>query len=436
MFTESNFQTVLIGKEVNKAALTATPNPTDAAVVDGEILVMGYNGATKKEEVIITATGCTIGKYPKIRLVQKVGSGTTADYIYSPWIDGRYVSQFRGSSYTAGQEQIHVIGYNGTSGSVDVTAGLDFITRIQYKHEKANWAEQVHIRPYVYPLPVGTPVQSLICADLMKQVNNDPATMVSAEMLNSAAGTAIGAAADTIVGSIGSKSLVVTDTGADSSVIALAAGDFIRVGTATTAAVYKIAAGSSLAVTGGTVLLESPLQAAVNLIGTTCEYITAAQAAAANSGVKFTGLANVWALDTFPFVKTRFTIGLYGFGSTTLTETQEAKTGNGVYELVAEHEWQAKGNRGALNRNVFPFPLVNTQVSSASGSTYDCVTISASNVKADTIEGMRAAPFQVYMYLLDGTDQWLNGDTNNPSLESVIEAWMVSVPNQFPGITL
>lgn len=373
MFTSKNNTTVLIGKTSNtRTASVQITNPTAAAyIADGEIVVLDNNG--------IPLTAAISATTPKIRLVQRSGAtATTCRLNYSPWIPYDKLISAKANTYDASQEQIWVLGYDGVTASTKLgvsTDLTDFMINIKYTHDIDVWSEQSAIKTYLTPYSTSI-AQSTVAADLVKQVNADPSSLVTATHLNAAAGTAIGAAADTVVGSAGSTNLVITDTGGDNSVIALVAGDYIRIGTAVTDPIYKIASGSSLAITGGTVILESPLVSSVNLLGTTAEYITAAQAAAANSGIKLTGKSLYWELGQFRYLKTRFKATYKaGFTGSTTTKTQEAKLGNGVYEQVAELEWFAKGTSGALNRSMIPINPTFALADATSGSTYDTISI-------------------------------------------------------------
>lgn len=373
MFPSKNNTQVLIAKALTNTPSVQITDPTAAAyIADGEIVALDENSVP-----LINTTNITLR--PKIRFVQRSGAtATTAKLIYSDWIIKNKAIALKGEAYAAAQEQIYVVGYDGVTATnkIDVTTDLkDFILNIRYTNDIDVWSEQAAIKSYLVPY-VTSISQPTVANSLVVQINADPSANVLALHLNSAAGTAIGAAADTVIGSAGSTNLTITDVGANSTVIALVAGDYIRIGTATTDPIYKIAAGSSLAVTGGTVVLETPLATSVNLLGTTAEYITAAQAAAANSGVKLTGKALYWDLGEFKYMKTRFNLGLKrGFGTTTITKTQEAKPGNGVYEQVAEMEWFAKGDRGALNRHVRPINAIYKTADAVSGTTYDTIVL-------------------------------------------------------------
>lgn len=77
------------------------------------------------------------------------------------------------------------------------------------------------------------------------------------ERIHSAVGTEALGAADTLVGTAGSKVLTVVESGGVLPYL-FAVGDYIRMGTAVTAPVYKITATTVTVADGGLITLDIP----------------------------------------------------------------------------------------------------------------------------------------------------------------------------------
>jgi hypothetical protein len=169
----------------------------------------------------------------------------------------------------------------------------------------------------------------------VKNTAGDPYVVVSA--LCNDAGAALGAAGDTVVGVKGSKNVVITDVSTTS--VAIAVGDYVRVGTATSAKVYKVVASTKASGATGTVTLNVPLQDTLNLVGNTSEYITAALGAAADWGVKVEGKPTNFDLIKSRYAKIRFELQPNAsFGGTVVTKSVRAFEGTGTYEAIASLE--------------------------------------------------------------------------------------------------
>ena len=358
-FSQKDIQLLFVG-----AAATATTGAIDA-MNDGEIGIFTPAGARVTE-----ATAATVEKFI---IVKKTPNGGVP--LVSSVIDKATMTDVTRKLYVASTEQVTNIGYNGTDGAIEAINDNDYHIRMSLRQEYVSNHGGLYLKHAFYASDLSA-TQSEIGSELLKSVNNnfskEPDTTLTATLLCNHAGAAIGAAADTVVGNLGSKAVVITDTGADSSVIATSPGDYLRVGTATTSNVYKIVTGT--AITGGTMILDTPLVAALNLVGTTAEYITAAQAATADFGLVLTGIAQSHTVgklhnDLMPQV---FDVSLENFGTTGNVLTTAAAPGNGTQKQIQELEWFCQGNEGDFHRigepNLFP------SRAEATGN-YDMITI-------------------------------------------------------------
>jgi hypothetical protein len=136
-------------------------DPNNASyLADGEIVVLDENDAP------LTA-GTTYNNSKYITIVQRSGS----QLVRSARIDGANVMAYKGLTYAAPQEQIHYIGYNGSSGAIDASGTKDYVLRLIFKHDKAHWSEQSNTRIYRYPNPLAaTYTDSAVVSFLQKKL--------------------------------------------------------------------------------------------------------------------------------------------------------------------------------------------------------------------------------------------------------------------------
>lgn len=417
MYTSKNNLTVLVGDTTaSRTGSVQITNPSGANfIADGEIVILDGN--------MVPITGAiTAANTPKIKLVQRSGAtATTARLKFTPWIYASKVVSIKPKAYAAAQEQIYVLGSNGTTGSIDVTTDLlDFILDIRYTHDLEMWSEQSLVKPYLVPYVASIP-QSTVAASFTKQVNDDPSALVKAEMMIADAGTAI-TGTGTITVANGSKTIT---AGTDIDAV-MAIGDYIRLGaTSVGTGVYKIV---DMNTTAQTATLDCAFQG--TSLSASAEgnhvYWTAANAATEDCGVKFTGKPLIYSTGIFKYMKTKFKL-LYkqGLGSTTLTKTQEASLGNGVYEQVADLEWFAKGSPGgALNRHVFPMNSIydTVNIDATSGSTYGCISIDFyDNFDMNsTVAGGNKQPQQLMIFLGVGAGQ---NEGSATDVADALEGW-------------
>ena len=145
------------------------------------------------------------------------------------------------------------------------------------------------------------------------------------------------------------KSKGVAITGAVTTNVAV--GDFIRLGaTSNTTPVYRVTA-----VTATMITLDTPYvsPSATVLIANT-GVITAATAATAAFGIRVTGLATNFNVNTFrDYYANRFT-ATFSDSSTLTTHTAGAQNGNGVWQQVAMDEYMNYGFEGQNNQLAVP----------------------------------------------------------------------------------
>lgn len=413
MFKSEQSFNVLIGKNIASAATQYT-NPSGAGyIADGEILVIGANGA------LLTA-GNTISTSPTIQFVQRSGS----NLIFSSIIDGTKVTKYSGTDAELAQQQIISVGYNGTTGSIDLSTASKLF-KISYKHNQLVWSEQVFKRVY----ETSGSTQAKVASDISEQINfmSLPALngvystgdYVSAVMLCNHAGAAITGTSTTLTVTKGSNTAVMNNTHN------LTSGDYVRIGgTGTTDPVYRVQS-----VNGNTITLGSPYQSSSGAIAiASVEIITAAQASTAAFGFKLTGLPLTWSIN--PAANNRYEIVSFdvhpgtGWGSTTITNVQDPILGSGLLPQVAEIEWFALGFEGLQSRYNIPLP---TGRRDAVDPLYYTIYIEYDIPSVSAITGDVSAKQGLYIFMSDGALQ-------TTTLLAITNPWMASTPKAFPAV--
>ena len=347
-------------------------------------------------EVVVLASDGTVydssadsfATSPFIQIAQRSGD----DILYSPKIVGLNLTAYNGREAATGQEQIYEVGYTGSTGAIDVTSGLDFIMNVSYKHDKMIWSEQINRKPY---FSAATTSAKNVAKDITSQVMKD----------------------------------------------------YVNNGAQVTAAMDN--SGSALAFTiPFTWILDQPYAGPTNLALPAADqgFVTEG----ASWGIRLTGKSLSYRKDFFSFMRTRFTVGLSGFGSTTVSKRQEASLGYGDGRMVAQEESFCKGFEGALNRLTVPidnttFDAVTTTTTSLNTTLgdafvdattyYDCITLSAYSKNDQTIVAGPAMPTVIKIFTVDaaGTDQLATG---NLSIQSALNDWAADTPSKFANLAL
>ena len=203
------------------------------------------------------------------------------------------------------------------------------------------------------------------------------------ERVSNNAGTEALGASDTLVATVGSKYVVITETGGVLPYL-FAVGDYIRFGTALTDPVYKITATTVTVADGGTLTLDYPVLASASYSGVgLCEYITAADFETSKKGLKFTGIAKQYIPQVMRgYEKVRFTFELSDtFGLTGMTYVTAAAEGSGTFNQVSELERFSQMNQGNRYTSSNP-PTVyinNTGLYDGSKAGFNMFSISFTN---------------------------------------------------------
>ena len=330
--TQENITNVIIAKDI-ALTVSAGDKATPASLAVGEVVITDIS-----MDVLDTTT--VLGK-DKVFIVQGRGANKA---LKKYLIVGKETHMYLGSPYSAPVEQISTIGYNGTSGAIDVINNNTYIVRINrrpnhFVRGNNNWYK------YLSTTSDATATQAEIAAALARSFaatfyeDRKLENWIGLTVLSSAAGAAIGGTFTDLV--FTSKSKTVGIIGGN---VTLVPGDFVRVGTLTADPVYKVAAVNS----PNTITLEVPYEGATATVPAAgLEVVTAAAAAASNFGLVLTGRPYKFDLYRWgAYEKARFVIGLENFGVTVFNTPVAAEEGNGTYPQVALCEWESWANDG------------------------------------------------------------------------------------------
>lgn len=365
--TQRNVMNVMVAKDVSGAAISAiSSNSLLAGLTDGQVIAVGipFGGGS---EVKIPDSSAALS-YESFRLVESQGGILN----FGPSIKVANIRKAAVKTYTAPTEQTYVVGFDGTSGNLDVTASNEFIMTIAYDHDDQMWSEQKLRNSYDYYS--ASPTLQGLATSMVTQINykekigtlNGTGALVSATMLTNGTATALDTAATV---SVVNGSTTITASAAQTTDWSV--GTLIRLGgTGNTSPVYVITAITSTTVA----TINMPYQGA-----------TAATAAArtitvpTSFGIKVVGQALTFQKDFFKFMKVKFHFDLKGFGASTYNTAcaicAESSRGVGSASEVAEYESFAAGNDGILNRTIVPLPTGRTYTDST--KTYDVIVIEA-----------------------------------------------------------
>lgn len=368
-FNQKDIQLLFIGTAAN----ITTGRPT--TLNDGEIGIFTPGGTRLTE-----ASAATADEFVIMR-----GRGSNIDQV-SGIIKKANIKRATRKVYSAATERIEYIGYDTSANSINAINDNTYLIHVNLFQGLTSNHGGLYIKHGVYKSDASA-TQAEIAAgltgSLIANFSREADRTIKFGRVCSDAGSAVGAAADTVVGSYKSKYVVITDVGSNSTVNAIAVGDYFRVGTATSAHVYKVVA-STVGVTGGTLTLDIPLQEDVNLLGTTAEFITAANAATANFGIKLTGMALPFVAGKQHYNKVLWDLQLENFGTTTKTVATNASLGTGTEEQIKELEFFCNGNEGDFIRTPEPYVSTGAVRALASGN-YDLIDIEIEDLYTGSI---------------------------------------------------
>jgi len=386
MLSQRNITHVIVGKDDD----LVTSGETRADMIAGQIGVFLVGSSAGKTDALTAGQKCKV-----------VYKNTDGYLIESPIIEYNNILEKNATDYVVDTEQKTYVGYNGTSGSIEVNNSEKYYIHLDRKDSSNTWGEYTQYKLVAGYTSAASATETEIADALV--VNADKNLRVEkiksgrwvtkAGRISSAA-TAAGYDFDgnlTVVQD--SKYMTAASSGQYNSGTDIVVGDYIRLGATSTTAVavtsqvYKITAISGT--TTKTITLDRPVLEASGTYATGSNYsqvIPSATAIAANWGLSFESVAVKFVPGLFKNQQVTFNVSLSdAFGSTTITEATSAFKGSGTYEEVAENEWFLSGNRGFPAR-VADYPITKN-LNATLGKTYDTIVIRFKNTNSTDLNG-------------------------------------------------
>jgi len=373
MIAQANVSHIVIGKDDD----LATSSETRADLIAGQI------GVFLVGSLVAKTTALTAGQ--RFQIVYKRVDGAI---IESPVIDYSNISQKNAVGTPVAEAQgVRALGFNGTSGSIDVANGEDYVVHYNWNDNTKTFGRGLPTKFLAYrSSSAATQIEIAggIVENAVANNSREVYPVVVADLLINSAGLALGTGVDTITLNKGSKLFTATDIDDATGNAALAVGDYLRIGTAVTDVCYEITAINTTTNTG--TLAYAYQGANYAAVDTAFERVAAATAATADAGVTLTGQIMPFKAGKLKYSPVFFKFWKIGegFGATTVSEVTVPSKGVGTYKEVAEVEWFLRGNRGESYR-IADYPVDYTP-DAISGKTYQQITLSYKDLSTTTLD--------------------------------------------------
>lgn len=391
-FQNTNLKVLVANSEVGATETTLSDFKTSAA--NGETIAVEADGTA-------IASGSTS---IKVLVKDSEGKVRTTEPIQ---VSG--IKHVKAKAYVSDQEQVSYVGFNGTTGSIDVINDNLYQINLEFRDYNAissldRYRKQAHYQSAASASELA--IAEGLRDSLIRNFSREPeGNRLGFEMVATTTNDlALGTGVDSVVFTKDSKYVTATDVDNATTNAALAVGDLLRVGTAATDAVYRITA---IDTTANIITLDQKFQGdTVTVVDTGLRRIPAANLAAQDYGIKISGKPLDFKLGKIQFQKISFYVGLVDSGVTPVTNAQASSSGLGVGKRVAEAEWFALGNFGEMYRMGEPhlYDYVS-QLEAVQTNKYDLVSIT---YRESTYTGFQDNPIQrtvdVYCNAGDGTD--------------------------------
>lgn len=437
MQKERNIGEILIVKSV---AATAD---MEGANVDGFLSTLAVG-----EPVVVNAAGTVIDATATLPAKFKIGVKLTSGVIqWTDLIDANSIKSINTNRYVAAAAPVDYIGYNGTSGSIEVINNNLYYVRMYIKPMDKFGFVQQKVQFGVYQSDANATQAEIahgISENLAFNLSREPEKLrtgkdvVTVELVNSGTSTATSGG---VVGVVkGSKYVQILGTGADAGkyngdAASITAGDYIRFGHATTKTypVYKV---ESVVSGGGAATMVVKLSTAYR--GESNSAIAAASvgvipaADVANFGIKLTGNIPEFEVTKFHFQVPFYDVTLEDFGSTLYTRATNPTLGNGDWREISQIEQQFLGNEGRIYR-VSPFePAYRSET--VSNGTYATVVIEHVDTMTGNLGNIETSLKQTYLACAKG-----NGGAYsdaNTGVGTILNAYITAKGIPSNGVTI
>lgn len=372
-FSQKDINLFFIGADVNKGGATI------ATMNDGEIGIFTPAGARVTE-----ATAATVDKF--IIVKKTANSGVP---LVSGVINKNNIKTAVRKVYAAAVNQVTYIGYNGSTGSIDVTNDNHYHVRVNLRQGLTSNHGGLYLKHAFYNSDASATqleIASNLHTSLINEFSKEADKVIKTQMLCNDAGVATAGTVDVVTGS----KYIYASVPGDFEV-----GGLVRLGTATTAPVYKVES-----ITGSNIKLNAPVtETSAQYAIAAAEGVTAALAAAASYGLKLTTVPSAYKVGKLEndLRAETFEVTLEGFDTTVLSTTA-GNSGTGTERQVKSMEWFFQGNEGNIYRMGEPY--IDPIRSEASGN-YDLIDIITEEIYTGS---MNAGPInKVYTLAIPAT---------------------------------
>jgi len=387
MLAQNNVTHIYVG---SNTALSTAQAPTVARTM----------GIKRLGERLCDATALGAGDGFQVLYLDKAGKLQVSPVLY--WND--LVSK-RKLATSADAAQVVAIGYNGTTGSIEVNNGGEYLVTVGFK----DGTKMFNKRQYKYGQYTADAsatqyeIADGIMTSFLASLKKDPYVMFKMEKINSGAQlNAVG----TLTASVTNGSKLITFSGDASATVS--AGSLLRFGTsgAGTAPVYKVARAISTTVFE----LDQPYQGTTNATFAAASIETVTEG---NYGILITAMDSnkPFELGKWEFNPLRFDVGLsVDFGATPTTVVTSPAKGVGTYKEIATIEWELVGNRREAFR-IAEYPVdINSSLGATSGETYTTYVLQFKDRSTQVIGGTAESHITL-MIASAGTNLGNNLDT-------------------------
>lgn len=377
MRKERNISEILILKSLAKSATHGVHvNTIKDSMAVGEAVIVSPTG------IVVNAAG-TLPESFKVAVKLSNGALQFSDIIYA-----RNIRSINAQKYVAPTLPQLAVGFNGTSGAIEVKTDNLYLIRIYYLPlDKMGFSRQ-EVRFGAYKTgssatqgEIATALVNSLVANLsrMPEKLKTGVDAISVFLLNS--GNAVASSGGSVTVIKGSRYVQIVESAngandagkynADNSTIAV--GDYLRFGSVSN---KTMPVGKVLSVTGaGTNLcvveLDLPYQGDSQTIAPSAVGVIAA-ANVGDFGILLKGNFMEFNVGKFHYQLPVFTVSAQQFGNTPITELAKVDLGSGNWRQVSEMEQQFQGNEENFYR-LSPFEYFRSEVSA--NSNYALVTI-------------------------------------------------------------
>jgi len=396
--------------DTTQAIPASTAGKTNAPVSPSTLAAGGAALIDEGNIGISTAAAyATLADDARLRVCENIGG----KLVFSAAFTKSAIKSTTVKQFSAAQQQITRIGYNGTTGALPTTTVKTgfFIKLRKNDNDAANRSQPASLFAQFATDATGSQEELAhgLVASGIKNMSTQPAGnngYVKFEALCDEAGAAVtGTLTHLLFTKDSTEVISCTNLGAvdnNKTITNIAVGDCIKIAAALTSPVYKVkSVTNGTATTPAKIVLTYAYQADTAIVAKgDARRILEAAHLIAEYGVQVRGVASDFDVNAFRnYYSNRFTAT---FSDTTvkITHVQGALDGVGVWQQVAMEEYMSMGNQGENGMLGVP-PTMRTSSVITDGQ-YDCLQIS---VKED-INGLVSADkadADILVFIQDGS---------------------------------